>query len=176
MKRIEQENHARYLTFSTYHQLPLFNNDQIKDAFVNQLQSTREKTGFHLLAWVIMPEHVHLLIWPKLPEYPVSKVSWTIKRNFAKHVIKRLHELDADILKELKTPNAQTRFWQRGGGYDRNIHSQDEINEKISYIHMNPVRKGLVEQAEVWTWSSAMWYAGIRDGSIPIDQIRKPES
>jgi len=174
MKRIEQENHARYLTFSTYHQLPLFNNDLIKDAFINQLQSSREKLGFHLLAYVVMPEHVHLLIWPNLPEHPISKVSWQIKRNFAKQVIQRWRELDADILKELKTPEGQTRFWQRGGGYDRNIHSQDEINEKINYIHMNPVRRGLVKRPEDWAWSSAKWYAGIRDGTLPIDDIRKP--
>ncbi len=89
MKRIEQDDHARYLTFSCYRQLPLLENDRIKDAFVEQLQAAREKTEFHLLAWVVMPEHVHVLIWPRLPEYPVSKVSWTIKRSFAQRVIGR---------------------------------------------------------------------------------------
>ena len=174
MKRVEQEDHARYLTFSCYRRLPLFGNDRIKDAFVEQLQLARGKAEFHLLAWVVMPEHVHLLIWPKLPEYPVSKVSWIIKRRFAQHVIKRWRELDASILIELEARDGQTRFWQRGGGYDRNIHSQEELNEKIQYIHENPVRRGLVERAEDWAWSSARWYDGQREGVLKIDELRRP--
>ncbi len=174
MKRIEQENHARFLTFSCYNRLPLFTNDTIKDLFIDHLESTQERTNFHLLAWVIMPEHIHLLLWPKLPEFPVSKITWHLKRSFAKQVINRWRDLDAEILNQLTTPTGQTRFWQHGGGYDRNIHSPEELNEKINYIHTNPVRRGLVNNPTDWAWSSARWYAGIKDNSIPIDEPRKP--
>jgi len=176
MKRVEQAGHARYLTFSCYRRLPLFGNDRIKDAFVDQIQFAREQTGFHLLAWVVMPEHVHLLIWPRLPEYPVSKVAWIIKRDLAQRVIERWRELDASILKELEARKNQTRFWQRGGGYDRNIHSFDELNEKIRYIHQNPVRRGLVDRPQDWAWSSARWYDGQREGVLKIDELRRPGS
>ncbi len=176
MKRIEQENHARYLTFSCYRQLGLFENDRIKDAFVEQLRRTRERTNFHLLAWVIMPDHVHMLIWPRLPEYPVSKVTMGMKRAFGRAVIGRWRELDASILKKLEARNGQVRFWQYGGGYDRNIVDGLELHEKIRYIHENPVRRGLVERAEDWAWSSARWYAGSREGVLSIDDLKRPGS
>ena len=62
------------------------------------------------------------------------------------------------------------RFWQRGGGYDRNIWSSKEMEEKVVYIHRNPVKRGLVEQAADWEWSSARWYNGARDSIIKVDR------
>ncbi len=175
MKRFEHENHARFLTFSCYKRLPLFNNDQIKNRFVDQLKSTRDLTGFRLIAWVIMPEHIHLLIWPNSPEYPVSKVTWHLKRNFAKQVITRWRQLDASILDKIQTPDGKLRFWQHGGGYDRNLYTLNEINAKINYIHTNPIRRNLVNQPEEWKWSSARWYAGIKEELLRIDELSSPD-
>ncbi len=175
MKRIEHSNHARFLTFSCYQQMPLFKNDAIKDAFVEQIDKARQKTSFHLLAWVIMPEHVHLLIWPKVSEFPASKVSWWLKRDFACRVITRWRELDASILENIQTPGGKHRFWQHGGGYDRNIVDGHELMEKIRYIHANPVRRSLVARPEEWKWSSARWYAGMREGGLTIDKAERPE-
>ncbi len=50
------------------------------------------------------------------------------------------------------------RFWQEGPGYDRNLSSPAVIEAAIDYIHLNPVRRGFVQQAVDWTWSSASWY------------------
>ena len=61
------------------------------------------------------------------------------------------------------------RFWQPGGGYDRNVVQFTTLQKMIDYIHMNPVRRGLVERPEDWHWSSARWYAGIRPVPIEID-------
>ncbi|MBI1374711.1 MAG: hypothetical protein GC159_18485 [Phycisphaera sp.] len=63
------------------------------------------------------------------------------------------------------------RFWQPGGGYDRNIYSDDELIEKISYIHNNPVRRGLVERAIDWPWSSARWWEARDEGHLRIDEL-----
>jgi putative transposase len=174
MRRIEHPNHARFLTFSCYRRLPLFNNDAIKDAFVRHLAETRAKTGFHLLAWVVMPEHVHLLIWPRLPEFPVSVVCWRLKREFARRVVARWRDLSAPVLGVIQASDGRPRFWQRGGGYDRNIVDGPELAEKIRYINENPVRRGLVERATAWRWSSARWYAGERSGALMIDEARRP--
>jgi len=174
LKRQEIPNQARFLTFSCYQRLPLFNNDKIKDSFVDHLESTRTRTQFKLFAWVIMPEHIHLLIWPDLPDYPASKVAWHLKRNFAKEIIARWKELDAPILSKIRIQDDKHRFWQPGGGYDRNIIDSHELPEKISYIHSNPVRRKLVTHPEDWNWSSAKWYAGDRDNQLPIDDIKPP--
>ncbi len=175
MKRYEEPNHLRFLTFSCYRQLTLFQDDWAKGVFVDVLKAQRERCGFRLIAWVLMPEHVHLLLWPKLPEFPVSKVLWGLKRDVARCVVSGLREQGSALLEQMQNPLGQHQFWQRGGGHDRNIFSEDEIREKIDYINLNPVRRGLVDLAEDWVWSSAKWYAGDRDGGVPIDSICRPE-
>jgi hypothetical protein len=70
----------------------------------------------------------------------------------------------------LRGTPAERRFWQSGGGYDRNITSPRTLLAAIDYIHLNPVRKGLVEQAADWQWSSARHYQG-GISPAPIDPI-----
>jgi len=169
-KRYEHARDARYLTFSCYQRLPLFNNDRIKDAFAEQLDSCRQTEQFRLHAWVIMPEHVHLLLIPT-EEQTLSHVLRKIKEPFARATLKRWRELDAPILSRLVDSNCSTHFWQRGGGYDRNIVTDEELFEKIAYIHANPVRRELVDAELEWAWSSARWYAGDRTGPVRIDSF-----
>ena len=63
------------------------------------------------------------------------------------------------------------RFWQPGGGYDRNITTEAVLRAMIDNIHANPVRRGLVSKAEDWEWSSARWYAGMRPVKIEMDDM-----
>ena len=176
MVRHEASNDLRFLTFSTYLRLPLFLNDRIKDLFVSHLVRAKATHRFHLYAWVLMPEHVHMILWPRLPESPVSVLLSEFKRRFARVVIDRWRELQAPILTRIQNPDGSTRFWQRGGGYDRNIFSGAELSEKIRYIHHNPVARGLCHKPEGWAWSSAGWFAGDRDTPLVIDEIppKKP--
>ncbi len=174
LRRIEHPSHVRYLTFSCLHRLPLFKNDAIKSAFIDHLDLTRDRTRFRLLAWVIMPEHVHMLIWPSLPEHPVADVTSRLKREFARKVVTRWRELNAPILTKLTDADGRTRFWQPGGGYDRNIVSEHELREKIDYIHANPVRRGLANFPTDYSWSSARSYASDRNATLRIDPISKP--
>ena len=167
MRRFELEGHARFLTFSTYQRLPLFQHDAIKDVFAAHLARSRARHGFRLLAWVVMPEHVHLIAWPL--EGRMSRPLSGLKRGFAREVLGRWRELDAPILARLPDSQGRERFWQRGGGYDRNIRDEDELREKIGYIHANPVKRGLVERPTDWSWSSALWYRRDREGPVPID-------
>ena len=66
------------------------------------------------------------------------------------------------------------RFWQRGGGNDRNIFDPVTVCEQIEYIHNNPVRRGLCEKAEDWLWSSAADYAGVRVGPLRLHRDSLP--
>jgi putative transposase len=65
---------------------------------------------------------------------------------------------------------SRRRFWQPGGGYDRNVIDPPTAHQMIEYIHANPVRRGLVAVAEEWEWSSARWYAGITPARIEMDK------
>ncbi|MBN2448608.1 MAG: hypothetical protein JXO22_17920 [Phycisphaerae bacterium] len=74
-------------------------------------------------------------------------------------------------------PNGKVtnRFWQRGGGYDRNLFKPGEICEKINYLHDNPVRRGLVPRPQDWRWSSARHYAERTDGVLAPDLDSLPD-
>jgi len=70
-------------------------------------------------------------------------------------------------------PNGKVsyRFWQRGGGYDRNVWEPDTLRKMIEYIHDNPVRRGLVTRATDWPWSSARFNAGTGDAVLAMDPL-----
>ena len=169
-KRYETLGELRFLTFSCYHHLPLFSNDAIKDEFVRALDYARTRTDCRIIAWVVMPNHVHLLVAPSLPRYPVSGFLRRLKGAFAKKILDRWRELNAPILRRLTDRRGTAHFWQIGGGYDRNIHSEAEYDEKFDYIHWNPVQAELVDDPVDWRWSSAPWYAGQRGPDVlPLD-------
>lgn len=175
MHRIGQPNDVRFLTFSCYRRLPLFRNDSIKSAFADRLALARETTGVRLIAWVVMPEHVHLLLMPRRHTKTITAYLRFLKRPFAQAVVSRWLELNARVLDRLIDARGATRFWQQGGGYDRVMRSEDDVREKIAYINSNPVRRGLVTRPEDWKWSSAKWYAGLREDVMPMDRIRSDQ-
>jgi putative transposase len=176
LRRREHPNQPRFPTFSCYRKLPRFANDAIKTLFADHLAAARDRFGFNLYAWVVMPNHVHLLLWSLLPDFPLAIVLRDFKRDFATAVIARWRELDAPILARLVAADGSTRFWQRGGGHDDNVESIDELAEIARYLHLNPVWRGLVATPEEWAWSSARWYAGDRTGPVMIDPLpaRRP--
>ena len=132
---------------------------------------------FELWAWVFMPEHVHLLLRPRgqillrdilsAIKVPVAKRAAAWVRREAPQFMPRM--LDAQ-------PNGKSclRFWQRGGGYDRNIITARELREKIGYIHRNPVRRGLVATPGDWLWSSYAAWEKETDVPLVIDRATVP--
>ncbi len=125
-----------------------------------------------------MPEHVHLLVLPS-PGARISEILWRLKRPVTYQAVSYLSEHDTAFLRRHMTdrrPDGKSvrRFWQRGGGYDRNIWTAKELHEKIAYIHANPVRRGLVERPEDWPWSSwRAWMQGV-DKPVRIDRDSLP--
>ena len=170
MRRIERADQARFLTFSCFRSLKLFRSDAIKDVFVDQLCIARQRHDFLLHAWVVMPEHVHMVV--RCPgESDVPSVLRTVKTGVAKRVIARWRALDARVLTKICDPRGNARFWQRGGGYDRNLVAGSEVHEKIGYVHANPVRRSLVRRPTDWAWSSARWWSGERQGQLRCDPV-----
>jgi len=156
LKHFNDPGHIHELTFSCYQKNRYFISDEICDIFINWLENARVKHAFKLLAYVIMPDHVHLLISPSNEDYSISRILSGIKLPFSMMMAKV----------GLKPPGP---FWQRGGGYDRNIITRKTIESSINYIHENPVRKGLVDTPEEWKYSSASYYAGREIYPIKID-------
>lgn len=169
MRRREIEGGIRFITFSCEERLPLLSNPRIADVFVGVLDDVRAELPFMLYAWVLMPEHVHLLVRPPrgLKMSPVLKL---IKQRVANQVLWHWKQLDAPILKKIVLPNGRYKFWLAGGGFDRNVRDVTEFSKEIRYTHRNPVERGLVAKPEDWKWSSVRWWMGQRDGELRCDE------
>ena len=91
-------------------------------------------------------------------EIKTSQILTSVKLSVGKTASKWVRQNAPEFASKMMDtqPNGSTaiRFWQRGGGYDRNMCSVDEIYEKTNYMHKNPVRRGLVGHPEQWHWSS----------------------
>ncbi|MDP1661305.1 MAG: hypothetical protein Q8L55_05260 [Phycisphaerales bacterium] len=135
-------------------------NPLVADLMVSCIALARERHRFHLIAYAVMPEHVHLLLWPRIPGSSCRQALATMKMSFAARALARWKELKAPLLKRLTDPQGRLCVWQRGGGYDRNIMSDEERLEKATYIHTNPCSAGLCIRPEEYRWSSAAWYKG----------------
>ncbi|MCK4729150.1 MAG: transposase, partial [Desulfobacterales bacterium] len=164
--------HAHFLTFSCYQQIPLLSREQTRRWFVQAIVNARERHNFALIAYVIMPEHAHLLIYPLLSVYDIALFLRAIKQSVsrkAKYFLREHNQYWLEKLTVRRGSRTVFRFWQTGPGYDRNIHNEDDLLEKIKYIHNNPVKRGLVSTPEEWKWSSAVWYSGERNVELAID-------
>jgi len=179
-KRWNIPGQGHCLTFSCFRRQPFLARERVRCWLAEALVAAREKHNFRVIAWVFMPEHAHLLLWPREQEYSVSKMLSSIKLPVAiksrGFVLKHAPGLLPRMLDQQPNGSRAFRIWQRGGGYGRNIYSPEELWEKIQYIHNNPVRRKLAARATEWEWSSAADYAHCRIGPppIPVDNDNLP--
>ncbi len=116
-----------------------------------------------------MPEHCHIVVKPRNDAYEMSKILKSIKSQAAKDIFKAEPTLRSMLAAHRPSRGTEHHFWQRGGGYDRNIFKTKTIWDVIRYIHANPVRRRLCEGVyDCWPWSSAAAYNG-REATIPSD-------
>lgn len=167
--------HAHELTFSCYHRLPLLNRDRTRAWFIAALDTMRRQHDVALIAYVIMPEHAHVLLKPRQPDYRIEGMEKSLKQSVSRRALAWLRENHPAFLPRLAGERAGERtryhFWQPGGGYDRNIDNPDTLRNMADYIHHNPVRRGLVARHVDWPWSSARFYAGLDDIQLAMDRI-----
>ena len=134
----------------------LFANAPFRDLFVRELERVRLEYEFVVVGYVVMPEHVHLLIGEP-NEGSVSTLMKMLKQRVA-HT----------ALKEMRTKgDAPAQFWQTRY-YDFNIFNDKKRIEKLKYIHRNPVTRGLVDAPEGWMWSSYRYYAMDEAGDVAV--------
>lgn len=171
-KRIDQLGNARELTFSCYKRFPFLIRDRPRTWFIEALRQAKRKFAIDLWAYVIMPDHVHLIVYPREPNVQVGRVVGTVKEYVARRAIRYLEQHAPEWLARITVQEGlckRRRFWQPGGGFDRNVTEPATLYKMIEYIHLNPVRKNLVAKPEDWEWSSARWYAGVRPVSLEMD-------
>jgi putative transposase len=167
--------HAHELTFCCYRRQPLLVTEHVVHWLIRSVARAREALHFDLWGYVVMPEHVHLLVRPREEEYRISAVLKKVKWPVARLVIRWAKQNDSQLLTLLRTPVGKNlaayRFWEAGGGYDRNITSLSVARSAVACMHANPVRRGLVTHPCDWPWSSAQWYAGLREVPLAMDDM-----
>lgn len=169
VKHFHEPGDFHELTFSCYRRMPLLTNDLWRRWLAEIIDEAAAAPRFHLNAFVFMPEHVHLLVWPTDREATADDISTflaAVKRPLSRRVkaaLKAEGTKSAQRLLErltVRTRPGKTsfRFWQEGSGYDRNLQTEKSVMASIDYIHDNPVKRRLVKIATKWKWSSARWY------------------
>jgi len=169
LRRYYGKGHLHFITFSCYRRLPLLKTVRARDIFVKELGKVRGEMGFHLLGYVVMPEHVHLLM-SEPPRGTPSTVLHKLKLRVARKLRKRRKPMNAG---QMRLPFAEMgeplrAFWQ-ARFYDFNVYSEGKKKEKLNYMHANPVVRGLVKHPRDWRWSSWEFYYRGASGLIAID-------
>ena len=168
---------AHALTFTTWRRQPFLASDRAGRWLAESIEHARARHHLDLWAFVMMPDHVHLIIWPRA-ELNLAKLLASVKLPVARRVIAHVRQAAPQRLAvfEDKQPNGACahRFWQRGGGYDRDLRDAGTIHATIDYIHANPVRRGLVAHPNDYQWSSAAFFTGVREGPLRPDVASIP--
>jgi putative transposase len=173
LRRYDVTGNAHEFTFCCYRGYQFLSRDRTCQWFIDALADARAKYPFDLWAFVIMPEHIHLLVFPCAPGMKLGRIVGEIKEKVGRHAVKYLSQHAPVWLSRITVcegNRTRRRFWQPGGGFDRNALEVRTIHHMIHYIHDNPVRRGLVERPDDWYWSSARWYAGLSPNPIEIDR------
>jgi putative transposase len=136
---------------------------------VHILEEERVRYGFQLFGYVVMPEHVHLLLSEPERGDP-SKVLQALKQRVSRALRRRSRRKATEQLAFAfkEGPEDARAFWQRRV-YDFNVWSAKKVFEKLEYMHENQVKRGLVCSAKDWRWSSWSHYARKGKGIIAID-------
>jgi putative transposase len=189
-------NDLHFLTFSCYQRKPLLDDTARPDLFLKILERVRRRYRMVVLGYVVMPEHVHLLVSEPQRE-TLSTAIQALKIGFVRSLEKDgvprsrksgetwgtpfLNTSDSSSSTSRSSPaESSHRFWQ-ARFYDFNVWTEKKRVEKLRYIHRNPVKRGLVASPDLWPWSSYGSYlrgeigpVRINDTDILLMKIRPP--
>jgi putative transposase len=159
LKRYQNTGDLHFITFSCYHRQPFLSTSRARRLFEETLEEVRRWYAVDIKGYVVMPEHVHLLL--SEPE-----------RSSLRVVIQMLKQITAQKLalklSDASQKSGRRRFWQVRY-YDFNVRTREKQIEKLRYLHRNPVKRGLVEKPEDWEWSSFRHYATGVEGVVEIE-------
>lgn len=182
LRRFYGAGELHFVTFSCYERQRLLGDPARRDLLLQILERVRRRYRLVILGYVVMPEHVHLLL-SEPQRATLSTAIQALKLGFIRSLDGSGDNLNPKSRKSSETwgtPLVPNRFWQ-ARFYDFNVWTERKRVEKLRYIHRNPVKRGLVESPELWRWSSFRWYCygevgpvRINDTEIFVMRIRPP--
>jgi len=159
----DDDKHIHFVTFSCYKRRKYLQHDRASRIVIGNLGSRLTNNGGRCLGFVIMPNHVHALIWfPETGQLSPFMSQW---KGQSSQALKTLFR--KDFPNYWATVVESDSIWQTRY-HDFNIWTRQKVEEKLNYMHLNPVRAGLVSRAVDWLWSSARWYMEGKSVGLPI--------
>jgi putative transposase len=150
LKRFQQSGQTHFVTFCCYRRRESFTDALAKHTFEVALERVRRSFQLCVYGYVVMPEHVHLLI-SEPREGTLADALKSLKQGVSRRLI-----------------DGATHFWQKRY-YDFNVRNHRQFIEKLRYIHRNPVKRGLCDCPEDWEWSSFRQYATGCKGTVELE-------
>jgi REP-associated tyrosine transposase len=172
LKRIYGFGHLHFITFSCYRRLPLLRSARARNVFVRILDQARKEYGFKLVGYVVMPEHVHVLISEPArgtPSTVLKMLKQQVSRQLRRKPRRRVSTAQLSF-KFTSLADGLPQFWQKRF-YDFNVWSRKKKIEKLGYMHANPLKRGLVGDLKDWPWSSYAFYQQRGEVLIEIDTV-----
>jgi len=159
LRRFYGGGDLHFITCSCYQRKPFLGSASRRDLFLKIFEEARQKYEFQVVGYVVMPEHIHLLIGEP-DERSVAVAVQVLKQRVSRQCLARGRS-------RLPHDDAPPPFWYPRS-YDFNVFSEKKIAEKLDYMHWNPVKRGLVASPEQWRWSSYRFYALGEQGPVRI--------
>ena len=167
LRRFQESGQSHFVTFSCYRRQPNFVSAAVYDLFPRCLEDMRRRFDLRIYGYVVMPEHVHLLL--SEPEHDtLAEAIHYLKLSFAKRLRSRTIAQVSVQKKDANLGHQLGSFWQKRY-YDRNVRDAREFAVKLRYLHRNPVKRGLVKEPGDWKWSSFRHYALREIGVVEIE-------
>ena len=148
LKRFHETGGLHFITWSCRDRQPLLGTPESRDLLLKVLEQMRNRYRFGVVGFVVMPEHVHLLISEPLMSNLSSAIS-AVKLGFSRRVLSEKPHFWQSRPEVGHPTDAGQHLWMKRF-YDFNVYSQPKIAEKLHYMHQNPVVRGLVERREQW--------------------------
>ena len=155
LRRFQQSHQTHFVTFTCFHRRPNFDAPELYGLFLQTLEAVRRRFALCICGYVVMPEHVHLLLSD--PDHDrLADAIHDLKLSFAKRA------------RRLRPAAPAGAFWQKRY-HDRNERNEQEFGKKLRYLQRNPVKRGLVREPAKWNWSSFRHYALREKGVVEIE-------
>ena len=174
LRRYYGAGHLHFITTSCFQRRALLGTPRRRDLLVKILEEVRQRYHFVVVGYVVMPEHVHFLLGEPERGNP-SVVMQVLKQRYARALLRKTKQPRCPVQDSLWEMSLEPEHvWQRRF-YDFVVWSQAKIEEKIRYMHGNPVKRGLVLTPEQWRWSSAREYILGEAGPVRLNERQRVE-
>lgn len=170
---------AHFVTFAVVGWIDVFSREYYKEIVVNSLKYCQEHKGLTLHAWVIMTNHVHLII--STNSNKIQDIIRDLKKYTSKQIIAAIRENPTESRKEWmlnlfkyagnnNSNNKDYQFWKQDY-HPIELNTAEKVKDRLDYLHENPVRSGLVWEPWYYKYSSAIDYYTIEHGLLQIEHL-----